>query len=28
VLKFLGLDSGMIGLMGKMGGMFNMFKKK
>ena len=28
VLKFLGLDSGMLGLMGKMGGMFNMFKKK
>jgi hypothetical protein len=27
VLKFLGLDSGMLGLMGKMGGMFNMFKK-
>lgn len=28
VLKFLGLDSGMLGLMGKMGGMFNMFRKK
>jgi hypothetical protein len=28
VLKFLGLDSGMLGLMGKMGGMLNMFKKK
>jgi hypothetical protein len=28
ILKFLGLDSGMLGLMGKMGGMFNMFKKK
>jgi hypothetical protein len=27
VLKFLGLDSGMLGLMGKMGGMFNMFRK-
>lgn len=28
VLKFLGLDSGMLGLLGKMGGMFSMFKKK
>lgn len=28
VLKFLGMDSGMLGLMGKMGGMFNMFRKK
>lgn len=28
VLKFLGLDSGMLGLMGKMSGMFNMFRKK
>jgi hypothetical protein len=28
VLKFVGLDSGMLGLMGKMGGMFNMFRKK
>ena len=27
VLKFLGLDTGMLGLMGKMGGMFNMFRK-
>jgi len=28
ILKFLGLDSGMLGLMGKTSGMFNMFKKK
>lgn len=28
VLSFLGLDSGMLGLLGKMGGMFNMFRKK